>query len=167
MSYRGRSNRSSGRDNDGKYLRLTGLWPNQKKDNLWTGKMRAEDVAKLIEKADEADQAGVDLVFFLWQNQEKNGRKDPDFTIQMSVADSDGGGRGRGWSGRDSGSRREEREPEPRNSRRREPEPEPEEEQQEEEPQEEAPRKASRGRAKEPEPARSITAKKTAKDEVW
>ena len=162
MPYRGRSNRSSGRDNDGKYLRLTGLWPNQKKDNLWTGKMRAEDVAKLIEKADEAEQAGVDLVFFLWENQEKNGRKDPDFTIQMSVADSDGGGRGRS-----SGSRREEREPEPRSSRRREPEPEPEEEQQEEEQQEEAPRKPARGRTKEPEPARSRTAKKTTKDANW
>jgi len=161
MSYRGRSNRNSGRDNDGKYLRLTGLWPNQKKDNLWTGKMRAEDVAKLIEKADEADQAGVDLVFFLWQNQEKYGRKDPDFTIQMSVADSDGGGRGRS-----SGSRREEQ-PEPRTSRRREPEP--EQEPEEEQP-EEKPARASRERAKEPEPARGRTSrdtKKTAKDEVW
>src|SRR6185436_3939656 len=123
------------------YLRLTGLWPNQKKDNLWTGKMRAEDVAKLIEKADEAEQAGVDLVFFLWENQDKQGRKDPDFKIQMSVADNDGGGRGRG---RDSGSRREEQPSRERS--RREPEPENDQDtQQEEEPQEEAPRKASRG----------------------
>jgi hypothetical protein len=140
MAYRRRQ------DNDGKYLRLTGLWANKKKDNLWTGKMKAEDVVKLIEKADEADKAGAELVFFLWANDQKK-RNDPEFTIQVSVSEEEvGGGRGRLY-GRSSGRGREDREDREdsrdndRDNDREEKEPEPEE------------KPRGRGRKAEPEPA--------------
>jgi len=77
------------KNRDNKFLRLTGLWPS-KRDGLFSGKLRAQDVEKLQEKIEEAD--GKDLVFFLWEN-EKESRKDPEFTLQVAVSDSDGGSR--------------------------------------------------------------------------
>ncbi len=74
------------RERDSKYLRLTGLWES-KKGGLFTGKLRAEDVEKLIEKCEEADKANSQIVFFLWENDQKRNRKDPDFTLQAAVAD--------------------------------------------------------------------------------
>lgn len=90
--------RRGNRDNDGKYLRLTGLWPSKKKDTLWTGKFRNEDLGKLLDKAEEADKAGSDLVFFLWENTEKEGKRDPEFTLQVTVSEDQENGRGRGRS---------------------------------------------------------------------
>lgn len=75
------------KNRDNKFLRLTGLWPSKKNDSLYSGKLRGEDVEKLQEKIEEAD--GGDLVFFLWEN-EKEGRKDPDFTLQVAVATDNG-----------------------------------------------------------------------------
>ena len=74
--------------NDGKYLRLTGLWQSKNKENLYTGKLRAEDVEKLAAKIEEAD--GSDIGFFLWVNEQES-RKDPQFTLQCAVSESDGG----------------------------------------------------------------------------
>lgn len=92
MGFRNRSRK----ENDGKYLRLTGLWPSRKKDNLWTGKFRNQDIEQLLVKVEEADKAGADLLFFLWENTEKSDKKDPDFTIQVTVADDQENGRSRG-----------------------------------------------------------------------
>lgn len=83
-----------GRNNDGKYLRLTGLWPSKNKDGLWTGKFRNQDLEKLQEKVQEALDNRSDMAFFLWENDGKS-RKDPEFTLQTTVSDSDGGGRSR------------------------------------------------------------------------
>jgi hypothetical protein len=131
MAYKSRGRK----ENDGKYLRLTGMWESKKK-GLFTGKLRSEDVVKLIEKAEEADKAGAEMVFFLWENEQES-RKDPIFTLQVSVADEEGRGRGR-WRS----SREEEEEPKRRSSR----------DEKEEEPEEEE-EKPRRGRkASEPEP---------------
>ena len=91
------------RERDSKYVRLTGMWPT-KKDGLFTGKMRTEDIGKLIEKADEAEKDGQQLVFFLWENDKKT-RKDPEFTLQVAIAEEQEGGRssGRSSRGRDRG----------------------------------------------------------------
>ncbi len=105
------------KENDGKYLRLTGLWQSKKKDTLWSGKLRPEDVEKLIEKADEAAKADVALIFFLWENEKRN-NKDADFTLQVTVAEEEVGG-GRKSSRRSSRDRddRSEREEERDNDR--------------------------------------------------
>lgn len=87
-----------GRENDGKYVRLTGLWPS-KKDGLFSGKLRPEDIEKLLDKAEEAAKNDAALVFLLWENTDKRGRKDPDFTLQVTVSEDDGGGSRRGRSG--------------------------------------------------------------------
>src|SRR3990167_915586 len=86
------------RGNEGKYLRLTGLWPSKKNNALWTGKFRNQDIGKLQDKIQEADDAGADLVFFLWENTDKQGQKDPDFSVQISVSENDGSSHGRGRS---------------------------------------------------------------------
>ena len=86
-----------GRDNDGKYVRLTGLWPS-KKDGLFSGKLRPEDIEKLQDKVEEAAKNDAALVFLLWENTDKRGRKDPDFTLQVTVSEDDGGGSRRGRS---------------------------------------------------------------------
>jgi len=97
--------RRGGSDNEGKYLRLTGLWPSKKNNSLWTGKFRNQDIGRLQDKIQEADDAGADLVVFLWENNEKKGNKDPEFTVQISVAEDNGGGR-QSNRGRSSGSSR-------------------------------------------------------------
>ncbi len=79
------------KDKDSKYVRLTGMWES-KKEGLFTGRLRAEDIDKLSEKVEEAKEAGVPLVFFLWQN-EKDSRKDPDFTLQVALGEEEEGGR--------------------------------------------------------------------------
>jgi hypothetical protein len=78
-----------GKDNDGKYLRLTGLWPSKNNDSLFTGRLRPEDLEKLGEKLDEAIEAEAPLVFSLWENKEKESRKDPEFSLQCFVGEAD------------------------------------------------------------------------------
>ena len=89
-------------DRDSKYVRLTGLWESKKR-GLFSGKLREQDIEKLVEKIDEAKDAGSDLIFFLWENNDKRGRKDPDYTLQVAVAEDAGVGTGRGSYGRDRG----------------------------------------------------------------
>jgi hypothetical protein len=72
-----------------KYVRLTGLWPSKNKEGLWTGRFRAEDMEKLLEKASEALDNGAPLVFSLWENNEKEGKRDPDFSLQCFVGDAE------------------------------------------------------------------------------
>ncbi len=162
--------RSRRKEADSKYLRLTGLWQNKKKDNLFTGKMRAEDVEKLVEKAGEAVDAGVDLVFFLWEN-EKDSQKDPDFTLQCVVAEEEVGGfrtksKRSTHSGRDREESRDEDRDRKRSSRRDEedaPEEATEEAQDEPEEREEKPRSRSR----KPEPAPALARKSKKDQDDW
>ena len=88
------------RDNDGKYVRLTGLWPSKKNDTLWSGKIRNQDIGAVIDKLDEADKENADVVVFLWENKERNGKKDPEFTVQIAVSEGDDNNRGRGRGSR-------------------------------------------------------------------
>lgn len=124
------------RGGNDKFLRLTGLWQSKKKDTLFSGKLRNQDIEGLINKLNEALDNDADMVFFLWEN-EKEGHKDPDFTLQTAVADSDGGGRGRNRRDRDD-DRDEDKGR--RSKRSRDDEDEEETEEEEEEEQEEKPR---------------------------
>lgn len=163
-----------GRENDGKYVRLTGLWPS-KKDGLFSGKLRPEDIEKLQDKVEEAAKNDAALVFLLWENTDKRGRKDPDFTLQVTVSEDDGGGSRRGRSSGGYGRGRDDRDDSrdrDRDSRRRgrdddnddekdEPEEETEEAEEEEKPRgrKSAPVKSA-GKAAPP-------AKKKGKDDDW
>ncbi len=80
------------RDREDKYVRLTGLWESKKR-GLFSGKLREQDIEKLVEKIDEAKDAGSDLIFFLWENNDKRGRKDP----RLHVASCSGRRRCGGW----------------------------------------------------------------------
>lgn len=122
------------RERDDKFLRLTGMWES-KRQGLFTGKLRPEDIEKLIGKAEEADKAGCPLVFFLWEN-DKGSKKDPVFTLQVAVADEDNSrGRSRGSSrGRGRDRDEDDEDEKPRRSKREDPEDEPEEEEEDEKP---------------------------------
>ena len=163
-----------GRENDGKYLRLTGLWPS-KKDGLFSGKLRPEDISKLLEKADEADKDGLPLVFLLWENTDKRGRKDPDFTLQVTIAEEDSGGRGRSSSsrygssrgGRDRDDREEDRDRGRDRGRSHDRDEDDEKEEPEEEQEEERPRSRKSAPAKKPATKGKPVAKKKGKDDDW
>jgi hypothetical protein len=71
-----------------KYLRLTGLWPSKNNDDLATGRVKADEVDALIEKFQEASEAGAPIVFSLWKNEQES-RKDPKFTLQCFVGDAE------------------------------------------------------------------------------
>lgn len=101
MGYEDRD-RGRGRQDDGKYVRLTGLWENRNKRGMFTGKIRNQDIQKIMRKLEECDDKRADVVVFLWENNNKRGQKDPDFTVQIAEAEDRGGGRG-GYSNRDRG----------------------------------------------------------------
>ena len=100
MGY-GDRDRGRGRQDDGKYVRLTGLWENRNKRGMFTGKIRNQDIGKILRKLEDCDGNRSDVVVFLWENNNKRGQKDPDFTVQIAEAE-DRGGRG-GYSDRDRG----------------------------------------------------------------
>ena len=91
MGY-GDRDRGRGRQDDGKYVRLTGLWENRNKRGMFTGKIRNQDIQKIMRKFEECDDKRSDVVVFLWENSNKRGQKDPDFTVQ--IAEAERGGRG-------------------------------------------------------------------------
>jgi alpha-galactosidase/6-phospho-beta-glucosidase family protein len=74
---------------ESKYLRLTGLWPSKSNRALFTGRLKEDGVADLMEKLNEAQENGAPIVFSLWKNDEKESRKDPDFSLQCFVGDSE------------------------------------------------------------------------------
>lgn len=92
MGY-GDRDRGRGRQDDGKYVRLTGLWENRNKRGMFTGKIRNQDIQKIMRKFEECDDKRSDVVVFLWENNNKRDQKDPDFTVQIAEAE-DRGGRG-------------------------------------------------------------------------
>ena len=102
--------RSGGRkQQDGKYLRVTGLWASKKRDGLWSGKLKEENINQLQEKLDEASKAGAELMVFLWENTERDSKQSPEFTIQVCVAEEQEGYKG-GFKKTSKFSKRDERE---------------------------------------------------------
>lgn len=61
--------------------RLTGLFKS-KKQGLWVGTARPEDIEGLITKIKEAKKAGRGLTFFLWKNEGEG----PVFSLNCDVA---------------------------------------------------------------------------------
>ena len=164
-----------GRDNDGKYVRLTGLWPS-KKDGLFSGKLRPEDIEKLQDKVEEAAKNDAALVFLLWENTDKRGRKDPDFTLQVTVSEDDGGGsrRGRSSGGYDRGRNNRDddrdRERDGRRDRNRDDRDDKAEEPEEEPEEQDEPEEKPRGRKSAPVKSKGKAAppaKKKGKDDDW
>lgn len=138
MSYRDKKRG----DND-KYLRLTGMWQSKNNAEMWSGKMKVDQLDELFDKVETAKDADAPVIFFLWENMKRKGKRDPEFTLQCCVGDSEESPRSR----RESRNDREEEEEKPRRKSQREepkeePEEEPEEEQGEEE--EEPKRKSTR-----------------------
>ena len=74
MGY-GDRDRGRGRQDDGKYVRLTGLWENRNKRGMFTGKIRNQDIQKIMRKFEECDDKRADVVVFLWENNNKRGQK--------------------------------------------------------------------------------------------
>ncbi len=164
-----------GRDNDGKYVRLTGLWPS-KKDGLFSGKLRPEDIEKLQDKVEEAAKNDAALVFLLWENTDKRGRKDPDFTLQVTVSEDDGGGSRRGRSsggygrGRDDRDDSRDRDRDSRRSSRDDRDDDKDEEPEEEPEEQDEPEEKPRGRKSAPVNSKGKAvppAKKKGKDDAW
>lgn len=147
------------RERDNKFLRLTGLWPNKNNKKLYTGKLRAQDVGKLIDKLEEAD--GNDIAFFLWENDAES-RKDPVFTLQCTVSDSGFGGKKK--------YRDEDEDRSSRRSRRDRDEEEEEEEEQEEEQEEDEddePKKTKGTSKASTKASKGCGKSKSKKDEDW
>ena len=164
-----------GRENGGKYVRLTGLWPS-KKDGLFSGKLRPEDIEKLQDKVEEAAKNDAALVFLLWENTDKRGRKDPDFTLQVTVSEDDGGGsrRGRSSGGYDRGRNNRDddrdRERDGRRDRNRDDRDDKAEEPEEEPEEQDAPEEEPRGRKSATVKSKGKAvppAKKKGKDDDW
>jgi len=164
-----------GRDNDGKYVRLTGLWPS-KKDGLFSGKLRPEDIEKLQDKVEEAAKNDAALVFLLWENTDKRGRKDPDFTLQVTVSEDEGGGSRRGRSsggygrGRDDRDDSRDRDRDSRRSSRDDRDDDKDEEPEEEPEEQDEPEEKPRGRKSAPVKSQGKAvppAKKKGKDDDW
>lgn len=164
-----------GRENDGKYVRLTGLWPS-KKDGLFSGKLRPEDIEKLQDKVEEAAKNDAALVFLLWENTDKRGRKDPDFTLQVTVSEDEGGGSRRGRSsggygrGRDDRDDSRDRDRDSRRSSRDDRDDDKDEEPEEEPEEQDEPEEEPRGRKSAPVKSKGKAAppaKKKGKDDDW
>ena len=81
---------------DSKYIRLTGLWQSKGNEDLYTGKAKEEQIEKLLKAAEEALESGAPLVFSLWVNNEKESRKDPEFSLQTFIGDAEEKPRERG-----------------------------------------------------------------------
>jgi hypothetical protein len=148
------------RERDSKYLRLTGLWPSKNKKGLFTGKLRNQDIGKLIDKLEEAGDA--DIAFFLWENDAES-RKDPEFTLQCTVSDS------QGFSGKKKYRRDEEEEEDdrPRSKRRsRDDEEEEEQDEAEEDTGEEDTKSKSKSKA-DSKSSKTSSKSKSKKDEDW
>lgn len=64
----------------GKALRLTGLFAG-KRDGCFSGKLRDEDASNLAALIQEAQSAGQQIVFFLWEN---NGN--PQFSLTANIS---------------------------------------------------------------------------------
>ena len=88
MAFKKRGFKKSGKGGNDKYLRLTGLWPSKNNEDLYTGRVKAEEVEALIEKFTEALESDAPIVFSLWVNEQES-RKDPEFTLQCFVGDSE------------------------------------------------------------------------------
>ena len=154
-----RGNKGGGND---KYLRLTGLWPSKSNDALFTGRVKPDGIEDLLKRCEEALDQDSPLVFSLWENDKKESRKDPEFSLQCFVGDSEEKPR----SSRSSRSSRDE-EPRGRSKRDRDEEPEDKEEEAEEEPAEEPEEKEERSSRKSSRTKPAKTGKKSSRSDSW
>src|SRR6266545_3628472 len=86
------------RDRNSNFVFLTGLWETKKR-GLFVGRVQKDYLLELLDKVD--DESVDEAVFFLRENDDKRGRKDPDFKLSGAPQQeqSDRGrdrGRGRG-----------------------------------------------------------------------
>lgn len=154
------------KDNDGKYLRLTGLWASKSNSALFTGRAAAEQIEELLKRCEEALDADAPLVFSLWENDKKKSKRDPEFSLQAFVGDSEE----KPKSSRSSRSSRDDKEEDREDSRDRKRRPARDEEPADDEPEdapedeaeEEPEEKPRRRTASKPEPAPAKSAKKRA-----
>lgn len=75
------------RDN-GKFLRLTGLWPSRN-EGQFTGRSLPENHDDLKDKLKEAIENDASLVWSIWENEKKRGKKDPEFILSVFVGDAE------------------------------------------------------------------------------
>ncbi len=80
--------RKKSKGND-KYLRLTGLWQSKSNDELWTGRLKADQLEDLLKRVEEAIENDAPIVFSLWENGKKESKRDPDFSLQCFVGDAE------------------------------------------------------------------------------
>lgn len=86
-SYGQRNTQSQG---DGKGVRVTGLFAG-KREGLWTGRLRREDIENLMGLFDNALNSNQLVTMFLWENQDG-----PQFSLTANLAQEfKGGGGGR------------------------------------------------------------------------
>lgn len=86
-SYGARRNTQS---QDGKGVRVTGLFAG-KREGLWTGRLRKEDIENLMGLFDNALSNNQLITMFLWENQDG-----PQFSLTANVAQEFKGGGGGG-----------------------------------------------------------------------
>lgn len=75
---------------DGKGVRVTGLFAG-KREGLWTGRLRKEDIENLMGLFDNALNSNQLITMFLWENQDG-----PQFSLTANVAQEFKGGGGGG-----------------------------------------------------------------------
>lgn len=76
---------------DGKGVRVTGLFAG-KREGLWTGRLRKEDIENLMGLFDSALNSNQLVTMFLWENQDG-----PQFSLTANVAQEFKGGGGGGF----------------------------------------------------------------------
>lgn len=83
--------RNSSSQGDGKGVRVTGLFAG-KREGLWTGRLRKEDIEKLMGLFDDALNTNQLVAMFLWENQDG-----PQFSLTANIAQEfKGQGQGQG-----------------------------------------------------------------------
>lgn len=81
-------------------VRLGGLWQSERRDTLFTGRLREEEIRALLAECEAALAEGRQVEFSLWVNDRKNSPRAPKFTLYAGAPVSSGSGRyGRGGSG--------------------------------------------------------------------
>lgn len=86
----GGQRRSTQSQGDGKGVRVTGLFAG-KREGLWTGRLRKEDIENLMGLFDSALNSNQLITMFLWENQDG-----PQFSLTANVAQEFKGGGGGG-----------------------------------------------------------------------
>jgi len=97
----GSGNRNSASSRNQDRFRLSGMWPAKNRPGMLTGTNKDSDIAdKLRDLADKIEKGTGRLAVFMFENDRKRDRNDPDFTIYLDEGQEyKGGGRGRDGNG--------------------------------------------------------------------